>query len=82
MQRERAGVSAVVFGFPFCFVVMKILPFVSAVVPVAGLSSAKVTRLSCCCKISELLPLVRQLHEEARAMQAMLAQAEVLRQAA
>ncbi len=61
---------------------MKILPFVSALAPVAAGSSVKVTRLSCCCKISELMPLVRQLHEEARATQALLAQAEALRLAA
>ena len=63
---------------------MKILPFVSAAAaPVVGGSSVKVTRLSCCCKLSELLPLVRQLHEEARATQARLvAQAETLQQAA
>ena len=30
-------------------------------------SSDKVARLSCCCRISELMPLVRQLHEDARA---------------
>ena len=30
-------------------------------------SSAKVARLSCCCRISELMPLVRQLHDDARA---------------
>ena len=30
-------------------------------------SSDKVSRLSCCCRISELMPLVRQLHDEARA---------------
>lgn len=30
--------------------------------------SGKVARLSCCCKLSELLPLVRQLHDEARAL--------------
>jgi hypothetical protein len=27
----------------------------------------KAPRLSCCCRISELLPLVRQLHDAARA---------------
>ena len=26
----------------------------------------KVARLSCCCRIDELLPLVRQLHDEVR----------------
>ncbi len=30
-------------------------------------ASAKVARLSCCCRISELVPLVRQLHDTARA---------------
>lgn len=30
-------------------------------------SSGKVDRLSCCCRISELMPLVRQVHDEARA---------------
>jgi len=30
-------------------------------------SSDKVARLSCCCRISELMPLVRQLHDDARA---------------
>ena len=28
--------------------------------------AGKVARLSCCCRISELLPLVKQLHDEAR----------------
>ena len=43
---------------------MKILPFVASSQPVF---STKVTRFSCCCRISELMPLVRQLHNEARA---------------
>ncbi|MDO7885854.1 hypothetical protein [Hymenobacter cheonanensis] len=30
-------------------------------------SPDKAPRLSCCCRISELLPLVRQLHDAARA---------------
>lgn len=30
-------------------------------------SLTKAPRLSCCCRISELLPLVRQLHDAARA---------------
>ena len=33
-------------------------------------SSEKVLRLSCCCRISELIPLVRQLHDHVRAMSA------------
>ena len=32
------------------------------------LKEGKVARLSCCCKLSELLPLVRQLHDEVRAL--------------
>ncbi|TGE14318.1 hypothetical protein [Hymenobacter elongatus] len=27
----------------------------------------KVARLACCCKLSDLLPIVRQLHEKTRA---------------
>ncbi|GAB3870457.1 hypothetical protein GCM10028824_19110 [Hymenobacter segetis] len=33
----------------------------------ATASSDKVDRLSCCCRLSELMPLVRQLHHDARA---------------
>ena len=48
------------------FSVMKIIhrqpPVAAALAP-----SDKVARLSCCCRLSELLPLVRQLHDEARA---------------
>jgi hypothetical protein len=48
------------------FSVMKIIHRqsqpLSAVAP-----SEKVVRLSCCCRISELMPLVRQLHDDARA---------------
>jgi hypothetical protein len=29
----------------------------------------KAPRLSCCCRLSELLPMVRQLHDAARAAQ-------------
>jgi hypothetical protein len=29
--------------------------------------SDKVARLSCCCRLSELVPLVRQMHDDARA---------------
>ena len=31
------------------------------------LGFGKAPRLSCCCRLSELLPLVRQLHDAARA---------------
>ena len=42
--------------------------------PLLGLVSSvrkadKAPRLSCCCRLSELLPLVRQLHDAARAAQ-------------
>jgi hypothetical protein len=43
--------------------------------PVPAAATDKVARLSCCCRISELMPLVRQLHDDARAR----AQAEALR---
>ncbi|GAC1371701.1 MAG: hypothetical protein NVSMB30_11610 [Hymenobacter sp.] len=46
------------------FSVMKIIHRQSPLLP--AVSSDKVARLSCCCRISELLPLVRQLHDEAR----------------
>ena len=35
--------------------------------PTPFLASDKVARLSCVCRISELLPLVRQLHDDVRA---------------
>jgi hypothetical protein len=47
--------------------------------PATSPSSGKVARLSCCCRISELLPLVRQLHDEVRAARQA---AETLQQAA
>lgn len=43
--------------------------------PLLGLSipadslTGKAPRMSCCCRLSELLPLVRQLHDAARAAQ-------------
>jgi hypothetical protein len=40
----------------------------AAVAAVAD-SLNKAPRLSCCCRLSELLPLVRQLHDAARATQ-------------
>ncbi|WP_157807215.1 hypothetical protein [Hymenobacter chitinivorans] len=33
----------------------------------------KVARLACCCKLSDLLPIVRQLHEKTRAQHAQTA---------
>ena len=48
------------------FSVMKIIHRQNVPMPVIA-PSDKVTRLSCCCRISELVPLVRQLHDDARA---------------
>ncbi len=52
------------------------------VVPSPLSSSDKVNRLSCCCRISELMPLVRQLHDEARARNEARQQGEQRQQAA
>ena len=51
------------------FSVMKVIHRQPTPVPPATALPAadKVARLSCCCRLSELLPLVRQLHVEARA---------------
>ena len=50
------------------FSVMKVIHRQPQPLPVVvSTSSDKVNRLSCCCRISELMPLVRQLHDEARA---------------
>jgi hypothetical protein len=40
----------------------------SAAIP--ELKTEKVARLACCCKLSDLLPIVRQLHEQTRAQAA------------
>lgn len=47
--------------------------------PAPYLASDKVARLSCVCRISELMPLVRQLHDDARAARQAV---ETLQQAA
>lgn len=49
------------------FSVMKVIHRQAQPQPVVLPQSDKVNRLSCCCRISELMPLVRQLHNEARA---------------
>ena len=54
----------------------------SRVVPSPLSSSDKVNRLSCCCRISELMPLVRQLHDEARTRNEARQQGEQRQQAA
>ncbi len=43
-------------------------PLLGLAIP-AGSSLGKAPRLSCCCRLSELLPLVRQVHDAARAAQ-------------
>ena len=53
------------------FSVMKVIhrqaqPLPLPAAPVSA-SADKVARLSCCCRLNELLPLVRQLHDDARA---------------
>ena len=49
------------------FSVMKVIHRQNQPRPIAPAQSDKVSRLSCCCRLSELMPLVRQLHDEARA---------------
>ena len=62
------------------FSVMKVIHRQSSPLPAA--KSEKVNRLSCCCRISELMPLVRQMHDEARARHAAALPAEQSQQAA
>ncbi|GAB3637712.1 hypothetical protein GCM10027422_33020 [Hymenobacter arcticus] len=49
------------------------VPFVAdparSLAALVGSPLGKAPRLSCCCRISELMPLVRQLHDAARAAQ-------------
>jgi hypothetical protein len=59
-QSELGGIQNDIF-----FTVMKISHRQPPPAPAAA--SDKVARLSCICRLSELLPLVRQLHDEARA---------------
>jgi hypothetical protein len=47
--------------------VMKITHRQPQPLPAEAEQPEKVNRLSCCCRISELIPLVRQLHDDARA---------------
>ena len=52
------------------FSVMKIIHRQSQPLPAPSTAADKVARLSCCCRLSELMPLVRQLHNDARARHA------------
>jgi len=64
------------------FSVMKVIYRQAQPQPIALPQSDKVSRLSCCCRISELMPLVRQLHNEARARHEARRQGEQRQQAA
>ena len=64
------------------FSVMKVIHRQAQPRPVVLAQSDKVNRLSCCCRISELMPLVRQLHDEARARHEASRQGEQRQQAA
>ena len=64
------------------FSVMKVIYRQAQPQPIARPQSDKVSRLSCCCRISELMPLVRQLHNEARARHEARRQGEQRQQAA
>ncbi len=62
-KSRRGGVQYDIF-----FSVMKVIHRQSLPeVALPAAKSEKVNRLSCCCRLSELLPLVRQLHDDARA---------------
>ena len=64
------------------FSVMKVIHRQSQPQPAVLPHSDKVSRLSCCCRLSELMPLVRQLHDEARARHEARRQSEQRQQAA
>ena len=64
------------------FSVMKVIHRQAQPKPAITAQSGKVNRLSCCCRISELMPLVRQLHDEARARYEAARQSEQRQQAA
>ncbi|MGY3089814.1 hypothetical protein ACVWYF_002862 [Hymenobacter sp. UYAg731] len=64
------------------FSVMKVIHRQAQPQPALLPQSDKVDRLSCCCRLSELLPLVRQLHDEARARHEARRQDEQRQQAA
>ena len=64
------------------FSVMKVIHRQAQPQPLVLPQSDKVNRLSCVCRISELMPLVRQLHDEARARHEAARQSEQHQQAA
>ena len=64
------------------FSVMKVIHRQVQPPPAVLPQSDKVNRFSCCCRISELMPLVRQLHDEARARHEARRQGEQRQQAA
>ena len=64
------------------FSVMKVIHCQVQPRPVVLGQSDKVNRLSCCCRLSELMPLMRQLHDEARTRHEARRQGEQCQQAA
>ena len=62
LQNQLGGVQHDIF-----LSVMKVIHRQPQAQPLPLAQSEKVNRLSCCCRISELMPLVRQLHDDARA---------------
>ena len=68
--------------YDILFSVMKVIHRQAQPQPAVLPQSDKVNRLSCSCRISELMPLVRQLHEEARARYEARRQGEQHQQAA
>jgi hypothetical protein len=64
-KRPTSQLGGVQHDIFFSVSVMKVIHRQSQPQPPAP--SDKVARLSCVCRISELMPLVRQMHDEARA---------------
>ena len=64
------------------FSVMKVIHRQSQPQPATAVTTDKVARVSCVCRISELMPLVRQLHDDARARYQASLQNEQSQQAA
>lgn len=79
LASTHGGVQEEIF-----FSVMKVIHRQSLPLPAGAVAASvdKVARLSCCCRLSELLPLVRQLHNDARARNAAAQAGEQSQQAA
>ena len=68
--------------YDILFSVMKVIHCQVQPRPVVPGQSGKVNPLSCCCRLSELMPLMRQLHDEARIRHEARRQGEQRQQAA